>query len=180
MNQLQQYIQAQNESFVKECKARGAVAYFTTVEDPAHWAEFGVYTVEDYTKFQLAAAIADLSKSAYGYKNRVDWKTTSLEELERLEDSYARAAEEAYEMEKDQEEKDLASFKESISKYISLGAGDEETALRWMVQDESFYNGQDVEHWVWSQGILFTDFGRELVNKINSLVEWKEYEPECI
>jgi hypothetical protein len=55
-----------------------------------------------------------------------------------------------------------------------MGAGDEETALRWLTQDQEFYHEQDVEHWVYTQGILFTDYGRELVAQLNNTVSYKE------
>ena len=41
-----------------------------------------------------------------------------------------------------------------------------------MTQDETFYHSQDVEHWVWKQGILFTDYGRELVKELEKIVEF--------
>ena len=55
-----------------------------------------------------------------------------------------------------------------------MGAGDEETAIRWLTQDEEFYHSQDVEHWVYNQGILFTDYGRELVKQLDNTVSYKE------
>jgi len=50
------------------------------------------------------------------------------------------------------------------------------TALRWMTQGETFYHHQCVEHWVWNQGILFTDYGRELVKELMGIVEFVKEE----
>lgn len=48
-------------------------------------------------------------------------------------------------------------------------------ALRWMTQEErangQMANSQDAEHWVWKQGILFTDRGREVVTHLKSIYE---------
>ena len=74
------------------------------------------------------------------------------------------------------QEEAVATFKQTVQKTIELGAGDEETALRWITQGEVFYNNQCVEHFVWEQGILFTDYGRELVNKLYDIVEYFEEE----
>lgn len=66
----------------------------------------------------------------------------------------------------------LAKFEEEVQTHIDNGAGDRQTALRWMTQNETFYHSQDVEHWVWKQGILFTDEGRELVKELEKIVEF--------
>ena len=79
------------------------------------------------------------------------------------------------EMERLEKERALAEFKALVQKTIELGAGDEETALRWMTQDETFYHSQDVEHWVWNQGILFTDEGRALVKELMEIVKFEEW-----
>lgn len=74
------------------------------------------------------------------------------------------------------QEEAVQTFKQTVQKTIELGAGDEETALRWMTQSQTFYNGQCVEHYVWEQGILFTDYGRELVDKLYNIVEYFQEE----
>lgn len=73
-----------------------------------------------------------------------------------------------------QKDEDVAAMKAEIANAIELGAKDEETALRWITQDEEFYSGQCVEHFVWDRGILFTDYGRELVEKLLDIVTYKE------
>ena len=59
------------------------------------------------------------------------------------------------------------------------GAGDRQTALRWMLQPagEVFYHRQDVEGWVYGHGILFTDYGRKLVDELIDLVTFADWEP---
>jgi hypothetical protein len=44
-----------------------------------------------------------------------------------------------------------------------------------MTQGETFYHIQDVEHWVWGQGILFTNYGKQLIKDLANVVDYKEY-----
>ena len=65
--------------------------------------------------------------------------------------------------------------KERIEQAQVWGARDYFDALRWITGCETFYHIQDVEHFVWEQGILFTDFGKQLIKDIAKVVEYKEY-----
>jgi hypothetical protein len=118
---------------------------------------------------------SDLYKDAYGIRPRCHYfyyESTTDEERQDIWDRTLVALDETIERERLEKESAEAEFKATLQKAIALGAGDEETALRWLVQDEKFYSGQDVEHWVYNHGILFTDYGKALVNKIEHLVEY--------
>ena len=144
-------------------------------EDLDHWAEYGVYTAEDYERYELTTYIYEAHKDAFGVKGRhYDFDTMTLEELKAEADYISEAVDRQLEAERLQEQEDLREFESMINLNIALGAGDRETALRWMLQEEEFYNYQDIEHWVWNQGILFTDVGRELVKEICSMTELKQ------
>ena len=116
---------------------------------------------------------SDLHKDAYGFRPRGHEYYEALparkqeiwvkvcEDLEAAQEEEARQAEEA-----------VAEFKAQITKVIEAGAGNRINALRWMTSTETFYLEQDVEHWVFNQGILFTDYGRELVYELCTLVEF--------
>jgi|GEM_PF-579962 len=145
--------------------------------DLDHWAEYGVHTVEDFKRHELESFIWDAYKDAYGIRPRfMDFESMSMEELQKEADRVAEAAREQYELEVAQAEADLREFKELVQKTIDMGAGDEDTALRWLTQGDVFHHGQDVEHWVWNRGILFTDYGRELVKRLENIVEFTEWE----
>lgn len=65
----------------------------------------------------------------------------------------------------------VVSLREQIESIINLGeVGDisfsRTDALRWMTAEEDFVHDQDVEHWVWQQGVLFTDYGKALVKEL--------------
>ena len=120
---------------------------------------------------------SDLHKDAYGFRPRGHEYYEALparkqeiwvkvcEDLEVAQDEEARREQEA-----------VAEFKAQITKVIEAGAGNRITALRWMTSTETFYHSQDVESWVYKQGFLFTDYGRELVHELMDLVEFEEWE----
>ena len=175
MSDLQKYIEAENAKWIAECEANGAQWYTTTVSDPAHWAEQGVFTVEDYKRSQLISYISDAHKEAYGFRPRgYDWDNMSMDELSKWSDELSEECAREFEREEARKAESVAEFKALVQRTIEMGAGDEETAIRWLTQDEEFYHSQDVEHWVWNQGILFTDYGRDLVKRLEKIVTYKE------
>jgi len=120
--------------------------------------------------------ISDLHKDARGFRPHEafyeGWTQSDDDNKQAIWDGLCREMDRREEMEARNEAYLLAKFKEEVQSYIELGAGDRQTALRWMTQDETFYHSQDVEHWVWKQGILFTDYGRELVKELEKIVEF--------
>ena len=118
---------------------------------------------------------SDFHKDAYGFRPRnhrfYDADTTPAEKQE-IWDATGRAFDRRQAEEARREEEALADFKDQITKVIEAGAGDRQTALRWMTQGETFYHHQCVEMWVYDQGILFTDYGRELVKELMDIVEF--------
>ncbi len=103
-------------------------------------------------------------------------KRFSDQERDDLWEALCAQLEENTKAEKAQEEADVAKFEARIQDVIGLGAGDRETALRWITSQETFYHSQCVEHFVWEQGILFTDYGKQLVKDLAEIVEYKEYD----
>lgn len=68
----------------------------------------------------------------------------------------------------------LAEFENSIQICITHGAPDRETALRWLTDGLTFHGPQCVEQYVWDKGILFTAFGRKLVDDLSQIVVWEQ------
>ena len=118
---------------------------------------------------------SDLHKDAYGFRPRgheyyeaVPARKQEIwvrvcEDLETSQDEEARREQEV-----------IAEFKAQITRVIEAGAGNRINALRWMTSTETFYHSQSVEGWVYKQGILFTDYGRELVKELMEIVEFEE------
>ena len=116
--------------------------------------------------------ISDASKEAQGFRDRMDVSNLTFEQLDAECEYWADAANAAAEEEAIFKAECVEEFKKLVQETIALGAGDEETALRWLTQDETFYHEQDVEHYVWDQGILFTNYGRELSAKLKDMVDY--------
>ena len=144
-------------------------------EDASHWEEYGIYTVEQYNRYMLIAGISDAYKSAYGTRPRgMDFDSMSTTELEDYSDRLNELAHEVYLEEKAHEAEDVQEFKALIQRTIDLGAKDEETALRWITDGETFYSTQCVEHFVYNQGILFTDYGKDLCKRLEDIVTYSD------
>lgn len=172
---LQAHIEAENAKWVAECKARGATAWTTMVSDPAHWAEYGVYTVAQYERQGLESSIWDLYKDVHGFRPRhMDMSSMSDAELESVYTNLLNDLEVEQAREADESARAVEEFKALVARTIEMGAKDEETALRWIADSETFYHSQDVEHFVYKQGILFTDYGRELCKKLENIVTYVE------
>ncbi len=121
---------------------------------------------------------SDLHKDVYGYRPRgaamEEWNSRTPRQKNELFNALCDELEEVTRDEKRQADRNLFEFTGLIMDMIELGAKDRETALRWMTQDHEFHSEQDVSHWVWSHGILFTEYGKQLVKDLLKIVEIKE------
>jgi hypothetical protein len=55
---------------------------------------------------------------------------------------------------------------------MKLHNADERTALIFMTSQLE-HNAQDIEHWVWQQGILFTARGKQIVEMLKKIYNIK-------
>jgi len=121
---------------------------------------------------------SDLHKDVYGFRPRGvildNWNILPPAEKQVRWDQLCKELEENNKFKKEQEVKAVARFENRIQDTISLGASNRVEALRWITGSETFYHGQDVEHFVWEQGILFTKYGKQLVKDLLLVVEYKE------
>lgn len=125
---------------------------------------------------ELIGMYSDTYKDAHGIRPRwMKFDNMSNEEIHAGIEANCAEAERVAKLEEIYANEKVEEFKLLIKKTIEMGAGDEETALRWLSQEEKFYHGQCVEQFVWNYGILFTDYGRGLVKKLLDIVK---YEPD--
>ena len=121
---------------------------------------------------------SDLHKDVYGYRPRgaamEDWNSRTPRQKNELFNALCDELEEVTRDEKRQADRNLMEFTGEILNMIELGAKDRETALRWMTQEEEFHSEQCVSHWLWACGILFTDYGKQLLKDLLKIVEIKE------
>ena len=122
--------------------------------------------------------ISDLHKDVYGFRPReafwADWDNCTPAEKQKTWDEYCNALEANAIQEAVQEAANVAKFEDRVQDVISIGAGNRTTALEWIVGQETFYHIQDVEHFVWQQGILFTDYGKKLIKEIAAIATYKD------
>ena len=134
-------------------------------------------TIEQYERQSLISYISDAHKDAYGFRprgyNYAEWSIADLEaEADRLSEAVTRAIE----AEKVEQNRAVEAFEQAVQNTIAMGADNRATALRWLTDAETFYSHQCVESFVWSQGILFTDYGRNLVTELADIVTYVEYD----
>jgi hypothetical protein len=127
---------------------------FGLTANPDHWAEYGIYSIRELQLYLIKCDIENIYRDAHGIKPRWmglwsdDWTMEELnEELERT----VRSAEIAFEERERQEAEAISEFEAALQRTIEIGAGDRQTAFRWMTQD---YEGQSA-----TQGFLEFDFG---------------------
>ena len=118
---------------------------------------------------------SDFHKDTYGFRPRNhEFYEATPERKQEIWDNMGQDF--LQEMTREEQEKAVAleRFNALLEKFMTYGDTDRTTALRWMTQDNKFYDEQSVEHWVWNQGILFTDEGRALVKELMDIVEFEE------
>jgi hypothetical protein len=121
--------------------------------------------------------LSDLHKDARGFRPRSDafwarWNEADNDGKQAIWDGLIVELDASLKAEKAAEQHALHDFDVLVEKTIEHGAGDRETALRWLTQGDTFDHSQDVESWVWAQGILFTGAGRALVKELLTIVDF--------
>ena len=101
--------------------------------------------------------LSDFHKDAYGFRPRgiyQEWWTP-----EALEAEYHHLSEVCKDnriMEEAREHQALIDFNKLIEETISLGAGDVDTAIRWLAQAEDIeLNEYDLEYFFWGHGLSY-------------------------
>ena len=127
------------------------------VTDPTHWASYGVYTVEDFERYELETYIYEGHKDAYGVKGRhYDFKNMSLTELKAEADNISNAVKSAIKAEAEVEKNNIAEFEAQIKHNIAAGATDRTTAIRWILEAEGLIDEQDYGYICYSSGLPYS------------------------
>ena len=130
-------------------------------------------------RFDLECFIYDMHKAAYGVKGRhYDFASMSMDDLRNEANRIGAAVDVAEAEEAHAAEVAIADFEATVGEFIEAGAGDRETALRWMTMEETFYSRLCVEHWVFNRGFLFTSHGKAVVEELMNIVTFEEFDDE--
>jgi len=126
--------------------------------------------------------IRDLHKEARGVRPSHDWDVMfdglSAEAKQEIWDglvveSVRRDSEEAR-----AEQRCCREFRDAIRATMRAGAPSVDDALSWLYGYHAHgvkpYSVQDIEHWVWDLGILFTPLGKAVVQRLDAMTDYKE------
>lgn len=116
---------------------------------------------------------SDFHKDAYGFRPRMNdtfyhshdrekqaiWNTTQID-LDRREEAEINAADAAIETFK---------FEMFSRENFDVDGKTTEEILAQMVDLDTLENTQDIEHWVWNKGFLFTCFGKDLIKTLTEM-----------
>jgi hypothetical protein len=85
---------------------------------------------------ELAQIYSDMYKDAHGFRPRIDWRNMTEAELEAACDALQPEIEKSIEEERAAQDEAAKRFEARITQTIATGAGDRETAIRWIDQAE--------------------------------------------
>ena len=99
--------------------------------------------------------LSDFFKDANGFRPRGIYKEWWTEaELEEEYKHLSKLCEENRIIDEAREDEALVSFNKLVNESISLGAGNRETAIRWLVEGEGLdFNSYDLEYFFWGHGL---------------------------
>jgi len=120
--------------------------------------------------------VSDLHKDAFGFRPTDHfwdrWEEMSPVQKQLEWDRLLQRSEDAADHERKRGQEAVVEFEWWLRKAENR-AGTVENALRWMTESERdsgwMAHSQDAEHWVWKQGFLFTDRGREVVEMLKRI-----------
>lgn len=126
------------------------------------------------TKFTYSDELfSDLYKEVYGTRpnsamnDRWDAMSPSAKQSLWIELTVQHEAQMTFE--RTAEENMATKFEKRVAGIMDNMMMDEDAALKSLIGAEKFNNTQDIEHWVYKRGFLFTDFGKDLVDRITKI-----------
>jgi hypothetical protein len=94
-------------------------------------------------KEELYQYISDASKDAWGFRTRMDISGMTIEQLMKEADFWEGEVVRAIKEEKSREAYAIAEFEVLIEDTIAMGAGDRETAIRWLKTADDWFENDE-------------------------------------
>lgn len=88
------------------------------------------------------------------------WNSATSEEKQAIWDGLIQELNVTMMREKEAELAAVAKFEQAVADAVAVGAGDRETAIRWLFEGADLDDPQGIEHAIWEYGILFADGGK--------------------
>ena len=158
---LQAHLIAQREEAIAWQKAEEGrfVTYYTT--DLDHWAQQGVFSVADLERQDLESYISDAHKDAYGFRARYNFSDMSMAQLEAEADRLSDAVAEQIAESDRAKEQAVVKFNKLVDETIEMGAGDRETAIRWILDGVDPEGERDLDYACYMLGLPYRFFEQE-------------------
>ena len=99
-------------------------------------------TMQEF-KESLYGYISDASKDAQGFRTRFDYTQFTPEELMKEAVYWEERVVEAIEEDKIREAECIEEFEKLIADTIDMGAGDRETAIRWLKDGDDWFENDE-------------------------------------
>ena len=123
-------------------------------EDLDHWKSYGITTPAQLDRYFLETDVYEMHKEAYGVKGRhYNFAEMSDDDLKKEFEHLCEVAKREREIEKRYEEEAYKKFENNITKTIELGAGDRETAIKWILEGEGLDNEKDTSYICYCLGL---------------------------
>ncbi len=112
----------------------------------------------------LIQIYSDCHKDAYGYRPRgIDYSSMTTAELEADLARFEAVYKENAAAEAKAEESAIEAFNASVKKLMAIGAGDAETAYRWLAEAGVADYGWDMDFYFWKLGISkYSEVGKAI------------------
>ena len=122
--------------------------------------------------------IRDLHKEARGVRPSYDWDvwfdSLSLVDKQGVWNGLVDESQDRENERASAEQWHCRQFRDTIRATMRAGAPSVDDALRWMADGLKPYSVQDIEHWVWDHGILFTPLGKAVVQRLDAMTDYSE------
>ena len=105
-------------------------------------------------KDDLYGYISDASKDAQGFRTRMDISGMTIEQLMVEADYWESRVVEAIAEEREREAEAIVEFEKLVADTIAMGAGDRETAIRWLKSGDE-WNEYDEGYFEYSYGLPY-------------------------
>lgn len=130
------------------------------VTDPAHWADYGVSTPAELDRYldeqTLYEMVSYATSKSYARHVVSESSTLSNEEFQKEMDYWSNQADETAKEEAEATTQRVTEFEAQVKHTIAAGAGDKETAIRWIVDGEGLGNEKDMGYICYSLGLPYS------------------------
>lgn len=102
-----------------------------------HWAESGVYSVEQYDRYNMLGSLSDLSKDVYGFRMRYNTDIMTDAEMQDIYDDLLEQLQGVIEQEKHVEQEAIKEFEATVSRLMEQLGASRIKVIEWLMDAEN-------------------------------------------